>query len=355
VKARVSGLGLWVPPEVRTNDAWSPAFIAAARERGDRLLVDIPAAGDGLDAITAGHLAAEAADPFLGAVTRHVSVDEPAWRAEAAAGAAALADAGIAGEDLDAVLSWSIVADRPMLPSATRVAHELGARRAWATGADSGCASALVQLDLAAALVESGRARHVLLTQSHLITRAFPLGHPASPGVGDGATAMVISASESAGILTTCSTSQGEYWDAVTWVRGEAETDTPWYEAGGPFGPGSRNREGAKALMQHTVRFGVDTIREACRRAAVRPEAIGALASVQPRGWIPGAIAEGLGLDPALAPTTYARLAHLGGAGVVANLAACREAGLLRPGTLVALYAQGAGFTRSATLLRWEV
>ena len=35
--------------------------------------------------------------------------------------------------------------------------------------------------------------------------------------------------------------------------------------------------------------------------------------------------------------------------------AACREAGLLRPGTLVALYAQGAGFTRSATLLRWEV
>ena len=53
MKARVSGLGLWVPPEVRTNDAWSPAFIAAARERGDRLLVDIPAAGDGLDAITA--------------------------------------------------------------------------------------------------------------------------------------------------------------------------------------------------------------------------------------------------------------------------------------------------------------
>jgi len=353
VRARITGLGMWLPETVRTNDAWSVEFLEQARARGDRLLVDIPAAGDDLDRVTARHLADEARDPFLGARQRHVSADDPAWRAEAAAGAAALEDAGVDAAAVDAVLSWSIVTDRPVLPSATRVAHELGADSAWASGMDSGCASALVQLETASALIESGRARHVLLTQSHLITRAFPMSHPASPGIGDGATAMVVSASERPGVLGVHSVSHGEYWDAVTWIRSmDPAEDSAWWTEGGPYAPGSRNREGAKHLMQHSVRFGVQTIREVCERSSVEPSAITALAAVQPRGWIPPSIAEGLGLDPAVAPTTYDSVAHLGGCGVVANLIACRDGGLLVPGALAVLYAQGAGFTRSAALLR---
>lgn len=353
MKARIGGLGMWVPETVRTNDAWSAEFIEGARARGDRLLVDIPAAGDELDSVTARHLADEARDPFLGARLRHVASDEPAWQAEVAAGRAALEDAGVDPADVDAVLSWSIVTDRPVLPSATRVAHELGARRAWASGMDSGCASALVQLETASALIESGRARHVLLTQSHLISRAFPMAHPASPGIGDGATAMVVSASEKPGVLGVHSVSHGEYWDAVTWIRSmDADGDTSWWVEGGAYVPGSRNREGAKHLMQHTVRFGVETVRELCERSGEDPATIGALAAVQPRGWIPPSIAEGLGLDSAVAPTTYDTVAHLGGCGVVANLIACRDAGLMAEGALIALYAQGAGFTRSAALLR---
>ena len=54
------------------------------------------------------------------------------------------------------------------------------------------------------------------------------------------------------------------------------------------------------------------------------------LASVQPRRWVPAAIAEGLGLPARVAPQTYDRYAHLGGAGAVANLIAARDAGLLR-------------------------
>ena len=48
VKARISGLGMWLPETVRTNDAWSAEFLESARARGDRLLVDIPAAGHDL-------------------------------------------------------------------------------------------------------------------------------------------------------------------------------------------------------------------------------------------------------------------------------------------------------------------
>ena len=77
------------------------------------------------------------------------------------------------------------------------------------------------------------------------------------------------------------------------------------------------------------------------------------LASVQPRRWVPGAIAEGLGLSPEVAPSTYERYAHLGGAGAVRNLLEARERGLLKPGALAVMYAQGAGFTRAAAAIRW--
>jgi len=39
--------------------------------------------------------------------------------------------------------------------------------------------------------------------------------------------------------------------------------------------------------------------------------------------------------------------------GVVANLIAARSRGMLTPGAIVALYAQGAGFSRAAALIRW--
>jgi len=356
MKASIRGLGIWLPTELRLNDAWPTDFIAEARARGDRTLVDIPTAGaDHAADVTARHLRETADDPFIGATQRYVAADEDhAWRAETDAARAALEDGGVSPEEVDAVLSWSIVPDRAAHATAPKVAAELGATGAFATSVDAGCASALVQLQLAVGLIESGRARHVVLTQSHLITRAFPLAHPASPGIGDCATAVLVSASERPGVQGVHSVTHGEYWDSVTWIRGRDESsDTPWWLAGGPFLPGSRNAEGAKALMRDTVHFGARTMREACERFRVKPSEIAALASVQPRSWTPAAIAEVTGIDVERAPQTYDRLAHVGGCGVVTNLIEARERGLLHDGATVALYAQGAGFTRSVALVRW--
>jgi hypothetical protein len=55
---------------------------------------------------------------------------------------------------------------------------------------------------------------------------------------------------------------------------------------------------------------------------------------------------------------TYDELAHLGACGVVANLIEGRRLGLLgqkadgKPAT-ACIYAQGAGFTRGAAIVRW--
>ena len=353
MKAGILGLGQWLPTAVRGNDAW-PADFGVLADEEERTLSEVTAGTrDDCDAIVARHAAAEANDRFLGTVRRRVADEQAtACEAEANAARAALADARIDARDVDFVLSWALVPDHLMPASAPRVAHLIGAPRALGMAVDAACASTITQIMVAAALVESGRARTVVLTQSHLATRVFPLAHPASPNVGDAATAIVIGATEHAGVLATHGVSHGEHYDAVVWRRAKGN-DTPWHRPGGATYMGSYDRAAARRLIQDTVRMGRDTIRELADLARLPVAEIGALASVQPRRWIPGAIAEALGLSPAIAPQTFDNLAHLGGCGVVTNLIAARERSLLADGTLVALYAQGAGFTRAAALVRW--
>ncbi|MFZ5893175.1 MAG: 3-oxoacyl-ACP synthase III family protein [Myxococcota bacterium] len=353
MRARISGLGQWLPSEVRDNTAWPPEFVARSRASEQRELVDVAGSfASNADAIAARYFASEAADPFLGSTRRRIApADMTAPAAEALAAEAALADAGVEAKDIDAVFSWAAVPERIVPPSAPQVAARIGATSAYAAGMDAGCATPLTQLEAAAALIESGRARHVLLTQSHLITRTFALMHPASPNVGDAATAMVVSAAERGLPLVTFARTHGEYYSSVTWCRGK-ESDPPWWEAGPAYYLGSQNRAQAQELMRGTVRFAAETIQELLRRSNVPLDEIDVLASVQPRRWVPAAIREALGMR-AEAPQTFDELAHLGGCGVVTNLIQARAAELLTPGSKSVLYAQGAGFTRAAALVCW--
>jgi 3-oxoacyl-[acyl-carrier-protein] synthase-3 len=238
------------------------------------------------------------------------------------------------------------------IPTAAVVAHSIGAPRALGINMEAACASGVVQLEIARAYLDSGLAKVVLLTQSHLLLRTFPMMHPASPGIGDAASAMVVTASGWLAIRATFAATHGEYAAAVVWVRGaNAETDPAWWKPGGAYRLGSRAPEEAKFLMRETVAFGAATVRSVAEKARVDVERIDVLASVQPRGFLPKAIAERLGLPRERAVTTYEEIAHVGVCGPVFNLQRARTLGLLRPGRHVALYGQGASFTRAAALL----
>jgi 3-oxoacyl-[acyl-carrier-protein] synthase III len=356
MRASVLGLGQWLPEKVRTNHAWPPDFGGQRQAGGDAdraLLTDVRAGttDDVCDRITARYVATEEGDPFVGSRARRVAEDAvTSVQAETWAARAALDDAGVDAADVGLLLSWSVVPDLITPSSASRVAYELGARKALAMGVDAACASAIAQIAIASAMIESGQIRFALLTQCHLMTRAFPLGHPASPNVGDAATAIIVGATERRGIVAVHAVSEGEHYDAVVWRRAR-ENDTRWFEPGGASYLGSYAPDAARALIQNTVRIGATTVREAMASARVPLDRIGALAAVQPRKWVPAAIAEALGLPLRAAPNTFEDYAHLGGCGVVVNLLAARQSGLLGEGRLAALYAQGAGFTRAAALL----
>ena len=174
ITASVLGLGTFHPDKSVGNDAWPEEFVARTRLTGDRTLLDIPIASDEAGRISAEYLAHEAGDPFIGAVTRREAEEGMfAHEAETLAARAALDDAGIEAGEIDVILSYAVVPDRVSPNGGYPVAHALGADKAFVMGIDAGCNACIAQLMLAKSLVESGEAKHVLITQSHLLTRCL--------------------------------------------------------------------------------------------------------------------------------------------------------------------------------------
>jgi 3-oxoacyl-[acyl-carrier-protein] synthase-3 len=373
MRSTILGVGEWRPETVRSNADWPEATVRRWSERvetkktdekreesGVRRDLDLTALTSAPDLAAADRLSMagfveDTSDPFLFAQRRHVADDAiTASRAGSYAAQSALRDACVAPEDVDVVIAWDAVPDRPGCPGAPKLAELIGASRAHALDVQQACASVISSLELAAALVESGRARHVLLTQTHLAFRVLGFEGQVSANVGDIATAILVGPSERSGILATHAHSDGRFQNAVLLARGrDDESDPPWWKAGGPYFFGTKDRMGAQLMMKETVKMGALTIREACQHGRIEPQRIEVVCAPHPRRWIPGAIAETLGLAPSVAPHTYETTAHVGGCGAVANLIEARRRGMLSPGTLVAMYAQGQGMTRAAALVAW--
>jgi 3-oxoacyl-[acyl-carrier-protein] synthase-3 len=337
---------------VRDNAAWPADFAAHVRARPPEVFTHVTTReGDPCAAIVQRHLAAEGGDAFVGTHVRRVAdAQTDIASAQAHAARAALADAGLSAADVDVVLSVGYLPDRPAIPCAPRVMKELGIEHAAGFDVDTAYASALSQLALARSLVEAGQARHVLLTQAHLVTRAVPLLHPASPNFGDLATALVVGPGAEPGVLALAARTYPEYADALVWARDDAR---PWWAAGGDYTLGSLDAGATERVISGTVKMARDALLGVCREAGVAPASVRALCCVQPRGWLPAAIAEAAGFATDSACSSFAELAHVGASGPVANLLVARRTPGLSRGDVVAFYAQGAGLTSVAALVRW--
>jgi 3-oxoacyl-[acyl-carrier-protein] synthase III len=352
MNAQLRSMALWVPETIVQSEFES---FRRPGDGGNRTepdpLLDVHAGEGEASAIMRALIEDERRDPKRGTRERRVSHGETSAEAEARAATIAMKRAGVLPREISHVLSWCMVPD-DIGPHAPRVAHLAGIEHAFAINVDVACASVVAQLELSCALIESGRARTVLATQSHLLSRALPQGSRLAPFVGDAATAFIVSGGSKSSKIHFASHSDGSASEAVVWSRIDGSR-APWYASGAQFAPGTRDREKAQSLVTHTLDYGATTVREACALAGTRPQDLEVLATVQPRRWVPEGIARALGMQDFLAPTTFERFAHLGGCGVIANLLEAKQRGLLREGAMVALYAQGAGFTRAAAIAQW--
>jgi 3-oxoacyl-[acyl-carrier-protein] synthase-3 len=360
-RAGIVGMGLWVPDQVRYNDAWPQSFIDAFHERRKERIerdftnVDERANRRPYEDLFARHAGPHAGDPFKTATERRVAPsDVPTSHGDSIAAARALEDASIDPRDVDRIFSSALIPDRLAPSNGAAIQHKLGCANAPGIGVEGFCGAAGAQLDVAAALVESGRARFVLCVQSHQIARANDLEDPSSPIFGDGATAFVVGeVPPDRGLVRLICDGDGALAGAVTWRYKESPGEA-WWNATGPVHPGTDDPAAVRVVADHALVWPIDMIRRLCSEAEVPVDALAAVATIQPFIWYAPAIAEGLGISPERVPTTFGTYAHLGGAGPIANLIEARRRGLLDDGSLVAIYAHGAGVIRYAALMRWS-
>jgi 3-oxoacyl-[acyl-carrier-protein] synthase-3 len=355
-------MGLWLPERVRTNEAWPASFVRAFHEQREARRVqdfsDIERQSPDrpYDELFLRHALPHDDDPFKGARERRVAdPGVPTAEGDAAAARLALRDAGVDPRDVDLVVSSAVVQDELVPSNGPAIQDLVGCVKAPGIGVESYCASALSQLDLAAPLVEAGRARFVLCVVSHQLGRINDLTQAVSPIFGDASAAFVVGeVPPGRGLVHVVRGGEGALRAAVTHAYRDTPGATWWRDASGPVRPGVRDPAAARRLARNALKYPIETIQALTQAAGVPLDTVAAIAMMQPLVWFQAAVADGLGVPAERVPSTYDRYAHLGAAGVIANLVEARRRGLLTDDAPVVLYAHGAGIARYAALLRWH-
>jgi 3-oxoacyl-[acyl-carrier-protein] synthase-3 len=270
---------------------------------------------------------------------RRLDGDASLARLAADACAEALADAGRGVDEVDRVIVSTITPDRVTPGLAPEVAGLLGCKPLAALDLNAACAGFLVALEEATALVESGRARCVLVCGAEALSRIVDHDDRATAVLfGDGAGAVVVAGGDldlgCAAFAFGCSP------EHVAMLY--ASRDERLLRMNGP------------EVYRHAVRRMVEATRAAIERCGLGVEDLDAFVAHQANARIIEAAAAELGLDPGKVIVDVDRVANTSSASIPLALWRAERDGRLAPGARVALAAFGAGFVWGAGVLSWK-
>ena len=156
-----------------------------------------------------------------GIVTRQrATPEETVVTMAVGAGREALQRAGLEASDLGAVVVATVTFPYPTPSAAAAVADALGATPAPAYDISAACAGYCYGVAQADALVRAGSAQHVLVVGVERLSDFIdPTDRSISFLLGDGAGAVVVSASDEAGIAPSVWGSDGSRWSTISPTR----------------------------------------------------------------------------------------------------------------------------------------
>ena len=262
-RAGIIGMGLWVPDEVRRNDAWPESFVRAFHEQRetrrahDFTDIEPSSAHRPYEELFVRHALPYDNDPFKGATERRVTpADVPTVEGDATAARRALEDAAVGPAEVDLVLSSALIQDELCPSNGPAIQDLVGCVRAPGIGVEAYCASALAQFDLAASLVESGRARFVLCVQSHQLARVNDMSGAVSPIFGDASSAMVVGpVPDARGLVKMVRGGDGSLRKAVAFTYPAKPSATWWKDPEGAIAPGMLDVAQAKRLARNVLEY----------------------------------------------------------------------------------------------------
>ena len=344
----ISSLALSFPKQIRTNNYWREKFPelttkTRSRRRLGRRQSTLKQA-EGVK-IWSQEVAPYLNDPFRGNVERRVlTQDESSLTLEYRAATEAIKVAKLEPREIDLAIATSLFPQNFRLSNAP-LANQLNLNcPSW--NLESTCSSALVALQNARALIQTGEHRHVLVVVSQSASHTVDDADTLSWSMGDGAGAFIVSSlAADRGILGSKIIST-----AITYG---AYTHQLVVDAGGQPRIQTQMGENTSMLAETTVDFVRNCCQEAVARAGLSLNDIDFFAFNTPTPWYASVCVRALNIDPERTINLYPRYANIGPIFPIANLYHAVRSGKLKENDLVLIYTNGAGATAGAMVMRW--
>jgi 3-oxoacyl-[acyl-carrier-protein] synthase-3 len=261
---------------------------------------------------------------------------------------AALDDAGLSPDDIDAVIVATSTADLTFPSAATMVQEGLGMTRGFAFDLQAVCAGFVFALANANALIMSGQANRVLVIGAETFSRILDWTDRSTCVLfGDGAGALVLEAAEGSGgtddrgILSVDLHSDGRHRD-ILYVDGGVSTGTS----------GHLRMQG-KEVFRHAVEKLAETAHAALDKVGLTGGDVDWIVPHQANLRIIKGTAQRMQVPMERVVVTVQDHGNTSAASIPLALSVGRQNGQIKEGDLVVTEAIGGGLAWGAVVMRW--
>jgi 3-oxoacyl-[acyl-carrier-protein] synthase-3 len=265
----------------------------------------------------------------------------------------ALEGAGLEPMDLDTIILATCTPDHPIPGAAPVIQHKLGAKKAAAFDLNAACSGWLYGLHVSDGLVQSGKAKNVLLIGAEFLTRFVDYtdrGTCVLFGAGAGATVLKATSSDH-GVLATAIRTDGE---------GACFISMP---GGGSTYPPNRPETLAARLpfiqmkggdtFKAAIRSMVEVCKEVLGESGFTSDDVAWLLPHQANERILTGTADRLKIPAERVMNNIARYGNTSAASIPIALDEYARDGRIKRGDLILITAFGGGLTWGAALVRW--
>ena len=261
---------------------------------------------------------------------------------------AALLDAGLVADDIDAIIVATSTADLTFPSAATMIQAGLGMTRGFAFDVQAVCAGFVFAMTNANALILSGQAKRVLVIGAETFSRLMDWSDRTTCVLfGDGAGALVLEAAEGTGstddrgILSTDLNSDGRYKDLL-YVDGGSSTGTT----------GHLRMEG-KEVFRHAVEKLAQTAHTALDKVGLTADDVDWIVPHQANIRIIEATAKRMQVSMDRVVVTVQDHGNTSAASIPLALSVGKARGQIKPGDLLVTEAIGGGLAWGSVVIRW--
>ncbi len=260
----------------------------------------------------------------------------------------ALDNAGLAANDLDAIIVATSTADLTFPSAATMVQASLGMNRGFAFDVQAVCAGFVYALANANAMILSGQANRIMVIGAETFSRIMDWSDRSTCVLfGDGAGAVILEAQDGAGdksdrgILSVDLNSDGQHRD-ILYVDGGVSTQSTGFL-----------RMQGKEVFRHAVEKLAKTATTAMEKAGIANEEVDWIVPHQANIRIIQGTARKLGLSMDNVVVTVQDHGNTSAASIPLALSVGVERGQIKRGDVVVTEAIGGGLAWGAVVLRW--